>query len=351
MANSWSTLATMVDEQCDETADYYQSSPRRNQRRHREITDPLTCARGDATSNPEACDVVTVATICRVDLLTDSPDSCRRRRSPRTFLQFISLKMQGVTMMDLATKTILLTGASSGIGAETAKVLGESGAHVIAHYVDDLDGVEHATRDIPDDRKLLLSANFEEPGSARRLWREALSWRGVVDVLVNNAAIMPETALSGSDEEWDQGWARALQVNLVEPSSLTREAVLHFVDTGGGIVISLSSWAAQRGSAIATLSAYAATKSAIKALTQTIARNYAKDGVLAYVVAPGIVRTSMSLISATARGGDDAVKAILPLGDLVPTSEVANMVAFLSSGLCRHLTGATIDMNGAAYIR
>jgi NAD(P)-dependent dehydrogenase (short-subunit alcohol dehydrogenase family) len=254
-------------------------------------------------------------------------------------------------MFDLGKKTILLTGASSGIGAETAKVLGESGAHVIAHYVDDHEGVEQATREIPGDHKLLLSANFEEPGSARRLWREAVAWRGVVDVLVNNAAIMPETAISGSDEAWDLGWARALQVNLVEPASLTREAVLHFEDAGGGTVISLSSWAAQQGSSIATLSAYAATKSAIKALTQTIARNYAKDGVLAYIVAPGIVRTSMSLIAATARGGDDAVKSILPLGDLVPTAEVAAMIAFLSSGLCRHLSGATIDMNGASYIR
>jgi NAD(P)-dependent dehydrogenase (short-subunit alcohol dehydrogenase family) len=254
-------------------------------------------------------------------------------------------------MYDLGNKTILLTGASSGIGAETAKVLGASGAYVIAHYVDDHAGVQQATRDIPSDHKLMLAANFEEPGSARELWRQAVAWRGGVDVLVNNAAIMPETAIAGSDEAWDLGWARALQVNLVEPASLTREAVLHFVDAGGGTVISLSSWAAQQGSAIATLSAYAATKSAIKALTQTIARNYAKDGILAYIIAPGIVRTSMSLIAATARGGDDAVLSILPLGELVPTSEVAAMVAFLSSGLCRHLSGATIDMNGASYIR
>jgi NAD(P)-dependent dehydrogenase (short-subunit alcohol dehydrogenase family) len=254
-------------------------------------------------------------------------------------------------MYDLSGKTVLLTGASSGIGATTAKLLGECGAYVIGHYVDDHHGIEEATREISDDHKILLAANFEEPRSARDLWRRSLAWRGRVDVVINNAAIMPETALSGSDEAWDQGWSRALQVNLVEPASLTREAVLHFAAAGGGIIISLSSWAGQQGSAIATLSGYAATKSAIKALTQTIARNYAKEGVLAYVIAPGIVRTSMSLISATARGGDDAVKAILPLGDLVPTSEVAAMVAFLASGQCRHLSGATIDMNGAAYVR
>jgi NAD(P)-dependent dehydrogenase (short-subunit alcohol dehydrogenase family) len=69
------------------------------------------------------------------------------------------------------------------------------------------------------------------------------------------------------------------------------------------------------------------------------------------VIAPGIVRTQMSEISAAFRGGEDAVRAVLPLGDMVPPVEVANLVAFLSSGLCRHLSGATLDVNGAAYVR
>jgi NAD(P)-dependent dehydrogenase (short-subunit alcohol dehydrogenase family) len=59
----------------------------------------------------------------------------------------------------------------------------------------------------------------------------------------------------------------------------------------------------------------------------------------------------MSEISAAYRGGEDAVRAILPLGDMVPPDEVGNLVAFLSSGICRHLSGATLDVNGAAYVR
>ena len=85
---------------------------------------------------------------------------------------------------------------------------------------------------------------------------------------------------------------------MLEPASLIREAVATSAPTAGGVVISLSSWAAQQGSAIASLPAYAASKAAVKAVTQTVARNYAKEGVLAYVVAPGIVRTRMSEISA-----------------------------------------------------
>ncbi|MHB1986449.1 MAG: SDR family NAD(P)-dependent oxidoreductase [Acidimicrobiales bacterium] len=254
-------------------------------------------------------------------------------------------------MTDLSEKTVLLTGASSGIGAATAKVLGDSGAAVIAHYADDAPGAEAATASIPPERKLLLQADFSRAGAARDLWRRAIAWRGRIDVLVNNAAIMPETPIDGDDDEWDATWHRVLQVNVVEPASLIREAVRHYRESGEGIIITMSSWAAQQGSAIPQLTAYAATKAAIKAVTQTVARVHAKDGVIAHVVAPGIVRTRMSQISAATRGGEDAVNAILPLGSMVPPSEVAALVNFLASGVCRHLSGATIDINGAAYVR
>ena len=199
-------------------------------------------------------------------------------------------------MIDLGGKTILLTGASSGIGAATAAVLGDAGASLVAHYAGDLAGVEQATAAIEPDRKILLHADFTEPGTARRLWRDAMAWHGRIDVLVNNAAIMPETPIDSDDAEWDASWAQILQVNVVEPASLMREAVRHFRVAGGGIIISMSSWAAEQGSAIPQLTAYASTKAAIKAMTQTLARAHAKEGVLAYVIAPGIVNTRLSRI-------------------------------------------------------
>jgi NAD(P)-dependent dehydrogenase (short-subunit alcohol dehydrogenase family) len=254
-------------------------------------------------------------------------------------------------VIDLSGRTILLTGSSSGIGAATARVLGAAGAHVIAHYADDRSGAEFATREVPADRKILLSADFREPGAGRDLWSRALGWRDHIDVLVNNAAIMPENPIDAPDEEWDETWTQILRVNVIEPAGLIREAVRHYRAAGGGIIISMSSWAGQQGSAIPQLSAYAATKAAIRAVTQTMARVHASDGILAYVIAPGIVRTQMSEISAAYRGGEDAVRAILPLGDMVPPGEVAELVAFLSTGVCRHLSGATLDINGAAYVR
>lgn len=254
-------------------------------------------------------------------------------------------------MEDLTGKTILLTGASRGIGAATARALGAAGANLIAHYGSYREGAEEATAAIPAERKLLVQADLGRAGAARELWRDAVAWRGRIDVVIANAGIAPETAFDGSDDDWDAGWEQTLRVNLLEPASLLREAVGHYREAGGGIVISLSSWAAQRGSAISSLPAYAASKAAIRNLTQTIARNYAADGVLAFVVAPGIVETRMSEISAVARGGIDAVNAALALGEMVPPEEVARLVAFLAAGTCRHLTGSTIDVNGASYIR
>jgi NAD(P)-dependent dehydrogenase (short-subunit alcohol dehydrogenase family) len=252
---------------------------------------------------------------------------------------------------ELAGKTVLVTGASRGIGAATATALADAGAAVIAHYGSHRDGAAEAVAGAPDERRLLVQADLAQPGSARALWREVVAWRDRVDVVVANAGIAPETPIDGSDEEWDAGWDATLRVNVLEPASLIREAVRHFREHGGGIVIALSSWSAQQGSAIPQLSAYAASKAAVKAVTQTVARNYAKDGVLAYVVAPGIVRTRMSEISAVSRGGIEAVNAFLAMGEMVPAQEVGALIAFLATGRCRHLTGATIDVNGATYVR
>ena len=254
-------------------------------------------------------------------------------------------------MPDLRGKTVLLTGASRGIGAATARVLGGGGANLVAHYGAHREGAEAAVRDIPEECRHLLQADLSEAGSARELWREAVSWRGRVDVVVVNAATMPETYLEGTDGAWDEGWNAALRVNVLEPVSLIREAVAHYLEHGGGTVISLSSWAAQRGSAIPHLTAYAASKAALANMTQTVARNYAAAGILAYVVAPGIVRTRLSEASAAARGGVEAVNAALAMGEMVPPEEVAELIAFLATGRCRHLTGATLDVNGASNIR
>lgn len=251
----------------------------------------------------------------------------------------------------LEGKVILLTGASGGIGSRTARALAARGARVVAHYGRNREGADSALATVPADRRLLVQTDLASTGAARTLFAEALAWQGRVDVVVVNAATLVETPFDGSDALWDEGWMQTLQVNVLEPVSLMREAVRHYLQAGGGTIVALSSWAAERGSAIASLSAYAASKAAVRNVAQTIARNHAKDGILAYVVAPGIVRTPMSEISAVARGGVAAVNAALAMGEMVPPEEVAELIAFLATGRSRHLSGATIDVNGATYIR
>jgi NAD(P)-dependent dehydrogenase (short-subunit alcohol dehydrogenase family) len=254
-------------------------------------------------------------------------------------------------MTDLTGRTILLTGASKGIGAETAALLGARGANLIAHYHCDEDGVRAATADIPAERLLVLQADLTGPAGARDLWQRAVAWRGSVDVLVNNAAVLAESRLDGSDEDWDAAWDSTYATNVVGPMSLTREATRHFRERGGGILVTMSSWAAQRGSGNPHLIAYSASKAALKAATQTIARAHAAEGVLAYLIAPGMVRTRMSVIAAEEMGGEAVAAAGLAMGEWVPPSEIAELIAFLATGTCRHLSGATLDVNGASYIR
>jgi NAD(P)-dependent dehydrogenase (short-subunit alcohol dehydrogenase family) len=252
---------------------------------------------------------------------------------------------------DLEGKTVLLTGASGGIGAATAAELLARGAHLIAHYGRDREGAERACAGAPADRWTAIPADLSKPGAARDLWRDARAWRERIDVVVLNAAVSCETPFDGPDDVWDEGWETSMRVNALEPASLGREAVRHFVAEGGGALITISSWAAQRGSAIPQLPAYASSKAALHAFAQTVARNHARDGVLSYIVAPGIVRTPMSEISATYRGGIEAVNAMLAMGEMVEPDEVGRLVAFLATGQAKNLTGATLDLNGATNVR
>jgi NAD(P)-dependent dehydrogenase (short-subunit alcohol dehydrogenase family) len=255
-------------------------------------------------------------------------------------------------VFELEGKTVLVTGASKGIGAAIVETLGRQGANVIGHFGSDRAGAEAATAEIAPDRRRLIEADLGAPNGARTLWRDALSWKGRIDVLVNNAAMMAfEGGIDDKDETWDRVWAETYQVNVKAPADLLKQAVLHYRAAGGGIVITISSWNAQRGSTNPLTIAYAASKAAIMAATKTIARGFAKENILAYIVAPGVVRTRMSEQFAATQGGEQIVTASLAMGEWVPPSDLAELVAFLATGACRHLTGATLDVNGATYVR
>ena len=205
---------------------------------------------------------------------------------------------------------------------------------------------------MPADRRFFVQGDLADPGAADRIWREAMAWRGRIDVLVNNAAIfLNQGGIDDDEAEWDRVWTTTMQVNVFTPARLLRNAVKTFRQQRGGIAITISSWNGQRGSTNPRTIAYAASKAAIRAVMQTIARGYAKDKVLAYVIAPGVVRTRLSEQSAATLGGEAAVTSTLAMGEWVPPDEIGYLVAFLATGQVRHLTGATLDVNGASYVR
>lgn len=254
---------------------------------------------------------------------------------------------------DLAAKTVLVTGASKGIGAAITRRIGAAGAHVVVHYAHDRAGAEAAASGIPAERKLFVQGDFAQTDVANRVWHAALAWRERVDVLVNNAAIVRwKGGIDESDATWDEVWAQTLQVNVLAPAQLMRRAVQHFRQAGGGVIVTVSSWVVHRGVTNPDGMAYGASKAAIRSMTQTVARGYARDNVLAYVIAPGVVDTQMSQQFAdTQPGGRQAVANGLAMGEWVPPDEVAKLTTFLATGQVRHLSGATLDVNGASYIR
>lgn len=254
--------------------------------------------------------------------------------------------------MQLAGRTVLVTGASKGIGAEIARRVAADGATVIAHCNTDTAGARAALAGLPQGRGHVLQADQGDPASMDGLWQQALAIAPRIDCVVLNAAVFVNSGgIEDEMDAWEHAWDTQWRINVAAPTRLMKHAVNHFAAAGGGVLVTMSSWVAQRGSGSQATIAYAASKAAVKAAAQTVARHYAKAGVLSYIVAPGVVRTQMSMDAAAIAGGEEKVTAGLAMGEWVPPGELAELVAFLATGRVRHLSGATLDVNGASYVR
>ena len=252
-------------------------------------------------------------------------------------------------MSDLSGKTILVTGASRGIGAAIARATGQAGAQVLLHYGRAREAAEALRTELGAERCHLIQADLAEPDSVEALWQSALAAAPRIDVVVNNAGVFDPAPVDVGLADWRAAWQRVLQINLLAPADLCREAILHFREHGGGKIINVASRAAFRGEAPDQMP-YGASKGALVTLTKTIARGYAEDGVLAFCIAPGFVATDMVAGALDAAAVERVVRDI-PLGDMAPPEEIGALAAFLCSDQVRHLTGATFDVNGASYVR
>lgn len=230
---------------------------------------------------------------------------------------------------------ILLTGASRGIGAAAHHALVAAGHIVIGQSTAGGDS--------------LIAADFAQPHAADALWAAALDRAGGrIDVLVNNAGVFEDADLADA-AAFDMAWARSIAINLQSAADLCRHAVLHFQATGPGRIINIASRAGHRGDSPAHWH-YAAAKGGMLALTKTIARGYASEGILAFAITPGFTMTGMAENYLSSRGGDKLL-ADIPLGKVADPEEIAEAIRWLASEAPASMTGATLDINGASYVR
>jgi len=234
----------------------------------------------------------------------------------------------------MASPNILLTGSSRGIGAAILKSLNEAGARVIGHGT-------HSG----------IPADFTDPAAPQLLWDKALAaLDGRIDVLINNAGIFDAAPLDLDHEDWVAAWEKTMRVNLTASAELCRLAVRHWQSEGrGGRIVNIASRAAHRGDSPAHWH-YAASKAGMVAMTKTIARAYAAQGILAFTICPGFTMTGMAEDYLSSRGGDKLL-ADIPLGRVADPEEVATMATFCAIEAPPSMTGAVLDVNGASYVR
>ena len=233
---------------------------------------------------------------------------------------------------------ILVTGSSRGIGRAIAMGLRARGVLVAGH----------STRAGDDST---IAADFTDPLGPQMLWQQALErLGGRVDVLVNNAGLFSANPLETSEIGWLDAWEDTMRINLTAAAQLSRFAVRHWQERASkGRIVHIASRAGHRGDSPAHWH-YAAAKGGMLALHKTIARAYAGEGILSFAITPGFTDTDMAGDYLASRGGPGLL-ADIPLGRVATPEEIARIAVFCALDAPESMTGATLDANGASYVR
>lgn len=250
------------------------------------------------------------------------------------------------TAQPLAGRSILVTGASRGIGAATAVRAALHGADIAIGYLDRQDEAEAVASRIQElgRRVVTLAADLTRPAEARRLVAEARAGLGTLDGLVNNAGIMPETPfLEIDDEEWD----RVIATDLTAAFHTCRAALPAMVDRGSGVIVNISSRLGQIG--WAGVAHYAAAKAGVLGLTKSLAREFGPRGIRVNAVAPGATVTAMTSDIVDSEAGERRL-AELPAGRFAQPEDVAAAVVFLLSDDAAMFHGQTLGPNGGGFM-
>lgn len=249
--------------------------------------------------------------------------------------------------VDLTGRVVLITGGSRGIGAAAVRALHAAGASVFFTY---LSGAEESAALCAALGPRVVSAlcDVGDHDALPALVDACVRAFGGLDVLINNAAVFDLNPFDGDDyRAWRAGWERTFAINVFGCANLAWLAMRQMRKQGGGRIINVASRAAHRGEL--EFADYGASKAALVNLTKSIARSCARDGITAVAVAPGFVDTEMAAVD-LARDGERIVGEI-PLRRVGTADEIAAFIAFLASPVAEYANGATIDLNGASYVR
>jgi NAD(P)-dependent dehydrogenase (short-subunit alcohol dehydrogenase family) len=245
--------------------------------------------------------------------------------------------------------SVLITGASRGIGAATARLLAGAGFRVVIHYNSSEHRARSVLKDLPGEGHALLQADISDPSQAEGLVQRSIDECGGLDVLVNNAAVFGyHPVASIGYQAWQDAWRTTLNTNLVAAANLTYCASHHMIRGGGGRIVNISSRGAFRGEPDAP--AYGASKAALNAMGQSLAQALAPSGILVFTIAPGWVDTDMAAPTLRSDQGN-AVRAQSPLQRVATPEEIARIVLFCARDAPAYMTAAIIDANGASYLR
>ena len=241
------------------------------------------------------------------------------------------------------SQTVLITGASRGIGAATARRFAEGGYQVAVNYFQSREAAEALCREIGND-SFPVRADVGDPDQVRTLFATAMERLGHLDVLVCNAGIgMPETL---TQDMTDEDWSRLMAVDASGVFYAAREALPHMIRRQAGRIITISSMWGQTGGSCEV--AYSAAKGAVIAFSKALAKELAPSGITVNCVAPGVIQTDiLRFITQEAR---EALAEETPLGRLGQPRDVAETVFFLASPAAAFYTGQVLAPNGGFVI-
>ena len=246
-------------------------------------------------------------------------------------------------MESLNGKLALVTGAAGGVGLATCKVLAADGLRVV---LADLDGVklEAAVREVGAGAAPLL-LDVSDPDAVASACAQVRRDHGEVAVLINNAGILSNNKTAATEPA---EWRRLMAVNLDGAFYLSREWLPGMRAAGWGRIVNLCSLAMKSGGLTAG-TAYTASKGGLAALTFSLAREAAGDGVTVNGIAPAHVLTPM-VTEQLDEAQRQAMLAQIPVRRFCEPEEVAHVVRFLVSPLAGFITGEIIDINGGLHL-